>query len=200
VQGAYFVLLTLVNTYGVMTAAGYGVAAQLWHYVMMPTMAFSASMSAMAAQNIGARRWDRVNKIALRGCALSITITAATAFIIYALGDAPLLLFLPEGGEPLQTAREINEIVLWSWPVIAITFGLFAVVKANGVMLPSAIIFAITMWGLRVPFANMLQPEFGAAAIWWSYPVGSIASALLAFAYYRWGKWRRHAPMTTHLE
>ena len=200
VQGAYFVLLTLVNAYGVMTAAGYGVAAQLWSYVMMPTMAFAASMSAMAAQNIGAKRWDRVNKIALRGCALSITITAGTAFIIYALGDAPLLLFLPEGGEPLRTAREINAIVLWSWPVIAITFGLFAVVKANGVMLPSAIIFAITMWGLRVPFANMLQPEFGAAAIWWSYPVGSIASALLAFAYYRWGKWRRHAPMTTHLE
>jgi putative MATE family efflux protein len=180
VQGAYFVLLTLVNAYGVMTAAGYSVAAQLWSYVMMPTMAFAASMSAMAAQNIGAGRWDRVNKIAVRGCALSITITAATAFIIYALGDAPLLLFLPEGGEPLRTAREINGIVLWG--------------------LPSAIIFAITMWGLRVPFANMLQPEFGAAAIWWSYPVGTFASALLAYAYYRWGEWRRHAPMTTHLE
>ena len=200
VQGAYFVLLTLVNAHGVMVAAGYGVAAQLWSYVMMPAMAFSASMSAMAAQNIGAGHWDRVNKIALRGCVISITITAGMAFLIYALGDAPLLLFLPDGGEPLQVAREINDIVLWSWPIIAITFGLFAIVKANGVMLPSAIIFTITMWGLRVPFANMLQPVLGPAAIWWSYPVGIIASALLAYAYYRWGHWRDRAPMTTHLE
>jgi len=197
VQGAYFVLLTLVNAYGVMTAAGYSVAAQLWGYVLMPTMAFSASMSAMAAQNIGAGRWDRVNKIALRGCVISITITAGMAFIIYTLGDAPLRLFLPDGGEALQTAREVNEIVLWSWPVVAITFGLFAIVRANGVMLPSAIIFAITMWGLRVPFANMLQPVLGPAAIWWSYPVGTFASAFLAYGYYRWGHWRRHAPMAS---
>ena len=200
VQGSYFVLLTLVNAYGVMTAAGYGVAAQLWTYIFMPVMAFSASMSAMAAQNIGAGRWDRVSKIALRGCALSISITAVLALVIYALGDAPLRLFLPDGGEPLRIAREINNIVLWSWPVIAVTFGLFAIVKANGVMLPSAIIFAITLWGLRVPFANLLQPVLGAEAIWWSYPVGAFASALLAYAYYRWGAWPLHAPMSATLQ
>lgn len=200
VQGAYFVLLSLVNAYGVMTAAGYAVAAQLWAYVQMPAMAISASMSAMAAQNIGAGRWDRVNKIALRGCTMSIVLTAGMACFVYSLGDMPLRLFLPDGGEALQIARTINEIVLWSWPVIAITFGLFAVVRANGVMLPSAIIFAITMWGLRIPFANMLQPEIGAAAIWWSFPVGTFTSAALAYAYYRWGGWRRHAPMTSTLQ
>ena len=83
---------------------------------------------------------------------------------------------------------------------MAITFGLFAIVKANGVMLPSAIIFAITMWGLRVPFANMLQPVLGADAIWWSYPVGTFASAMLAYAYYRYGGWPLHAPMTATLQ
>ena len=200
VQGAYFVLLTLVNAYGVITAAGYAVAAQLWGYVMMPMMAFTGSMSAMAAQNIGAGRWDRVNKIALRGCILSITVTAAMAFTIYALGNAPLLLFLPDGGEALQTAKEVNTVVLWSWPVVAITFGLFAIVRANGVMLPSAVIFAITMWGLRVPFAKILQPLLGPAAIWWSFPVGTFASTLLAYGYYRWGRWREHAPMSSVLQ
>ena len=200
VHGAYFILLSLVNAYGVMTAAGYAVAAQLWAYVQMPTMAFAASMSAMAAQNIGAGQWDRVNKIAVRGCTLSITITAGMAFFVYALGDMPLRLFLPDGGEALQIARSINEVVLWSWPIIAITFGLFSIVRANGVMLPSAIIFAISMWGLRVPFANMLQPTLGPAAIWWSFPVGTFASAALAFAYYRWGGWRKHAPLTSMVQ
>jgi putative MATE family efflux protein len=200
VQGSYFVLLSLVNAFGVMTAAGYSVAAQLWGYVQMPTMAISASMSAMAAQNIGAGQWDRVNKIALRGCALSFMITAAMALFVYALGEAPLRLFLPDGGEALQIAWTINEVVLWNWPIIAITFGLFAIVRANGVMLPSAIIFAITMWGLRLPFANMLQPVLGSAAIWWSFPVGTIASAALAFAYYHLSAWRQHAPMTSVLQ
>ena len=122
------------------------------------------------------------------------------AFLVYALGDAPLRLFLPDGGEPLQIAWSINKVVLWSWPIITVTFGLFAIVRANGVMIPSAIIFAITMWGLRLPFANMLQPVLGSAAIWWSFPVGTFASAALAFAYYRWSGWRRHAPLTSVLQ
>jgi putative MATE family efflux protein len=200
VQGAYFVLLSLVNAYGVMTAAGYAAAAQLWGYVQMPTMAIAASMSAMTAQNIGAMRWDRINKIALRGCALSFTITAGMAFFVFALGETPLRLFLPDGGEALQTAMDINKIVLWSWPIIAITFSLFAIVRANGVMLPSAIIFAITLWGLRIPFANLLQPHLGSAAIWWSFPVGTFASAALAFAYYHWGRWRLHTPLKSILQ
>jgi Na+-driven multidrug efflux pump len=36
--------------------------------------------------------------------------------------------------------------------------GLFAVVRANGAMLAPTIIFAVTMWILRVPFALLLKP------------------------------------------
>ena len=191
VQGAYFMLLSLVNAYGVVTAAGYAAASQLWGYVQLPTFAITASMSMMAAQNIGAGQWDRVNKIALRGCVLSFLCATAMAFLVYALDDLPLRLFLSKGSEEMQVALEINNVVLWAWPVLAITFGLFGIVRANGVVLPSAIIFAISMWGLRIPFANMLQPQLGSAAIWWRMPLGIFASALPALAYYRWGKWRQ---------
>jgi Na+-driven multidrug efflux pump len=122
------------------------------------------------------------------------------AVFVYALGDAPLRLFLPEGGEPLQIARTINNVVLWNWPILAITFGLFAVVRANGVMLPPAIIFAVTLWGLRLPFASLVQPVLGSAAIWWSFPLGTFACAALALTYYRWGGWRQHAPITSVLQ
>jgi Na+-driven multidrug efflux pump len=67
-------------------------------------------------------------------------------------------------------------------------------------MLPPAIIFAITLWGLRVPFATLLQPAMGADAIWWSFPVGASASALLAFVYYRWGSWRAHELMSSSIK
>lgn len=39
VQGAYFMLLSLVNAHGAATAAAYSAAAQLWGYVQMPAMA-----------------------------------------------------------------------------------------------------------------------------------------------------------------
>ena len=56
-------LVGLVNREGVDTTAAFGVAMQLWTYVQMPAMALGAAVSAMAAQNIGAGKWDRVGQI-----------------------------------------------------------------------------------------------------------------------------------------
>ncbi len=60
VSGSAVVMISFVNAYGIDTAAAYGVAAQLWTYIQMPAMALGAATSAMAAQNIGAKRWHRV--------------------------------------------------------------------------------------------------------------------------------------------
>jgi putative MATE family efflux protein len=192
VQGAYFVLLAMVNTHGEATAAAYAGAAQLWGYVQMPAIALAASMSAMAAMNIGADQWDRVETIALRGCMLSVGLTTLTTLLVYGLGDIALKLFLPQGGEALAIARHINYIALWGWIVLSITSGLSAIVRANGAMLAPTIVFLVTMWILRVPFAAGLQPVLGVDAIWWSFPLGSLASAALAWAYFCWGGWRNN--------
>jgi putative MATE family efflux protein len=190
VQGAYFVLLAMVNTYGEAAAAAYAGAAQLWGYVQMPAIALATSMSAMAAMNIGAGQWPRVESIAFRGCLVSMAFTSLATLIVYGLGDRPLTLFLPQGGEALEIAHDINAIALWGWIVLSITSGLSAIVRANGAMLAPTIVFLLTMWVMRVPFAALLQPVLGADAIWWSFPVGTFASAGLAYAYYRWGRWR----------
>jgi Na+-driven multidrug efflux pump len=67
-------------------------------------------------------------------------------------------------------------------------------------MLAPMLIFAATMWVLRVPFALLLQPLLGEDAIWWSFPFGSICSALIAWAYYRWGAWRQQKLMLASVD
>jgi putative MATE family efflux protein len=202
-QGAYFVLLVLVNRHGAATAAAYSGAAQLWTYVQMPGNALAASMSAMAAMNIGAGHWPRVEQIALRGCLASLAVSTMATLLIYALGaafdDLPLRLFIRSDGEVLAQARRILFITLWGWIALSLTMGLFAVVRANGAMLAPTLIFLVTMWAVRVPFAVWLAPWLGDAAIWWSFPFGSVTSALLALAYYRWGAWRRRPLMLAPL-
>ena len=200
VQGAYFVLLSSVNSHGAATAAAYAAAAQLWGYVQLPSNALAAAMTAMAAMNIGADRWDRVEKIALRGCGLSFAVSVAATALLYALGDAPLKLFVPAGGEVLAIAWHINLIALWGWIALSATMGLFGIMRANGAMLAPMLIFALTMWVFRVPFALGLQPLLGASAIWWSFPFGTVCSALAAWGWYRWGGWRNQRPMLADLD
>jgi putative MATE family efflux protein len=195
VQGAYFVLLGLVNRHGADTAAAYSAAAQLWGYVQMPASAVASSMTAMAAMNIGAQLWPRVERIAWRGCIVGVSLTSLATVVVYLLEDVLLGLFVPRGGEMLAQAREINAIVLWGWIALGITSSLCAVVRANSAMMAPTLIFAVTMWIFRVPCALALEPWLHEAAIWWSFPAGTLSSALLAWAYYRWGRWRENRLM-----
>src|SRR5471032_2640532 len=60
-------MISLVNRFGSQTSAAYGACLQLWNYVQMPALAVGMAVSSMAAQNIGARRLDRVQRIAVVG-------------------------------------------------------------------------------------------------------------------------------------
>ena len=50
------------------------------------------------------------------------------------------------------------------------------------------VVFAL--WGVRVPFANWLQPTMGVDAIWWSFPISAVVAMVASLAYYKWGRWR----------
>ena len=59
-SSAAVVMISFVNRYGALTSAAYAIASIIWSYLQMPTMALGASVSSMAAQNVGAGKWDRV--------------------------------------------------------------------------------------------------------------------------------------------
>lgn len=60
------ILIHLVNSYGSESTAAFGVAMQISSYVQMPAIAIGGAVTSMAAQNIGAGKWDRVNRITWR--------------------------------------------------------------------------------------------------------------------------------------
>ena len=189
-SGAAVVMIGYVNSYGAITAAAYTAASQVWTYVQMPAMALSAAISSMAAQNIGAGRWDRVDKIARSGVLTGLLVTGSITALIYALGDLTLHIFLPPHSVALPVARHINDSVLWGFVLFSVTFALSGVVRATGAVWPPLVILVIALFAIRIPFANYMVPRYGPDAIWWSFPLGIVASAALNLAYYRFGGWR----------
>ena len=189
-SGSAIVMIGFVNRYGAVTAAAFTAASQVWAYVQMPAMALGATVSSMAAQNIGAGLWPRVDRIAGAGVGLGLAATIAAAAVIYLLGDASVRLFLPVGSAALPIARHINDVVLWSFVLFSITFALSGVVRATGAVWAPLMILVISMFALRIPFAAVLTSRLGAEAIWWSFPLGVITSSVLNILYYRFGGWR----------
>jgi putative MATE family efflux protein len=184
------VMMAMINAYGAQTAAAYGVAVQIWTYVQMPAMAVGASVSSMAAQNVGARRWDRVERTAMAGVVINVLLTGSLVGLLYLIDPLIVDLFLPGQPHAVAIAEHVNAIAGWSFILFGVTFVLFGVVRATGAVMPPLIILLISLFGVRIGFAKLLVPSWGQDAIWWAFPVSMALSASLAAAYYRWGGWR----------
>lgn len=187
---AMLMVMTMVNSYGVETSAAYGAALQLWTYVQMPAMAIGAACSTMAAQNVGAGQWGRVDGTAKAGVWCNVLMTGALSVLIVLLDRQVLGLFLPAGSEALAAARHLNHIAVGSFLFFGVTFVLSGVVRSTGAVVPPLIILGVALWGVRVPVAKLLQPWLGVDAIWWSFPASSLCAMAMSLAYYRWGRWR----------
>jgi putative MATE family efflux protein len=184
-------MMSFVNGYGVHTSAAYGAATQLWTYVQMPAMALGAAVSSMAAQNVGAGRMDRVERVARIGALYAILFTGVPILIIYLADPWVLRAFLPGSSPSLPIAVHINSIVLWGFVPFGVAFIFSGIVRATGAVWPPLLAMIISLWGVRIPLASLLEPHFGANAIWFSFPLGSSMTCLLAGGYFLWGGWRK---------
>jgi putative MATE family efflux protein len=185
------VMISFVNRYGALTSAAYSISAIVWMYVQMPTMAIGASVSSMAAQNVGAGNWDRVAKIARAGVISGLIVTGVVALLLYAFNGQVLSLLLRPSSPALPLASHINRMVLWGFVLFSITFALSGVVRSTGAVWGPMAILISSMLLIRVPFAALMTPRFGEDAIWWSFPLGTIASASLMTIYYYRGGWKK---------
>ena len=190
VSSSALATIGLVNREGVDTTAAFGVAMQLWTYLQMPAMALAAAASAMAAQNIGANRWDRVTRIARVGIIQNLIITGVLV-VVLAVADRPALaLFLGEHSPALPIAEHIQLLATWSFLLFGVTMILFGIVRANGAVIGPLIVLAIGLYPVRFGFALGAYPWLKADALWLSFPVSSLANMAMAIGLYLHGGWK----------
>jgi putative efflux protein, MATE family len=185
------VMIGLVNREGFLVTAAYGAAQQIWTYLQMPAMAMGAAVSAMAAQNVGAGRWDRISRITGCGIGYLLLITGAMVGVIL-LFHAPLLsLFLGSNQPAIDAAWHMQLLASWSFMLFGCTMILFGVMRANGVVVKPLLILIFSLFAVRLGFYYLAYPRIGADALWLSFSAGSGAALALAGAVYLQGNWRK---------
>ena len=129
---AMIAMISMVNQYGTHTSAAYGAALQLWTYVQMPAMAIGAACSSMAAQNVGAGQWGRVEATTRSGIVFNFLLTGALIAPLILLDRTTLSWFLPDASPALDIARHLNHIAVWSFLFFGTTFVVAGVVRSTG--------------------------------------------------------------------
>lgn len=188
---ASLVMLGLINREGVDTVAAYNATTQIWNYVQMPAFAVGSAVSAMAAQNIGAGRWDRIGQITRTGVTVNVAMTGGlVAFLV--LADHWLLaLFLPAGSPAIAIGEHINLLIAWTFIPMGVSMVITSVVRANGAVVAPFAILVISVIFVRMSLGFGLYPSLGAEAIWLAFMASSTSSAVLAVIYYASGRWRK---------
>jgi len=183
-------MITLVNRFGVDTTAAFGAALQIWNYIQMPAFAVGMAVSAMTAQNVGARKWDRVTRIAGVGVLYSVILTGSIVLAIELLDRHIFGLFLPAASTALTIASHMSRIVTPSFIFFGVTVALFGVVRATGAVIAPLVVLTVSLLLVRYPLAQLFLERYQVDAVWWSFPLSSLLSCILALLYYRFGGWR----------
>jgi putative MATE family efflux protein len=192
-SAAGIIIVGLVNREGLMMTAAYGAAMQLFTYIQMPAMAIGGAVSAMAAQFIGARKWDRLDKVTNAGVLVNLLMTGVLTVILLVFDRAALGLFLGPGSEAVEIGRHIQLVASWSFVFFGVTMVYSATMRAGGAVMVPLIIIAIALYPVRLGFYFLTYGRLGADAIWWSFSISAFAGLILGWWFYRFSNWRKHA-------
>lgn len=183
-------LVNLINGFGSIATAAFGAAMQLSNYVSMPAMAIGGAVSSVAAQNVGAGKWNRVHRTTMIGSLYNLVMTGALVGLIYLFNRQALSMFLQDE-EALRIGMRINLITLWPFILFGITFVITGVVRSTGAVIVPLVTTFIALWCIRTPLAYYLGNQYGLDALWWSFPAGFIVGLAASIVYYIYGNWRQ---------
>ena len=193
-SAAGIILVGLVNREGLMTTAAYGATMQLFTYIQMPAMAIGGAVSAMAAQYIGARKWDDLHTVTRAGLLLNVVFTGVMTVLLLLFDRPVLVLFLGPDSPAVDIARHIQLLASWNFVIFGILMIYTATMRAAGAVWVPLLIMALAVLPARLGFYYATYDWLGADALWLSYPFSALSGLILGWLfYYRWN-WRGELP------
>lgn len=178
------VIVGIVNRFGVDATAAYGAVNQVLSYIQFPAMSISIAASIFAAQAIGARRFDEVERVTRTALLMNLIITGGLVLLAYLGSEYLIRAFITDDGV-VRVAERLLHIVLWSCVVSGWGTTFSAVMRASGdVWIPMALSLAAIIC-VEVPAALILSTIYGLDGVWIGYTMSFSALLLLQATYYQ---------------
>ena len=192
-SAAGIIVVGLVNREGLLTTAAYGATMQLFTYIQMPAMAIGGAVSAMAAQYIGARKWDTLDGVTRAGLWMNLALTGTMTALLLLFDRPVLVLFLGPDSPAVPIARHIQFLASWNFIIFGVTMVYSATMRAAGAVWVPLMIVGIALFPVRLGFYELTYRTLGANAIWLSFPVAALAGLALGWWFYHHWNWRSAA-------
>ena len=191
---------SLTNSMGYLIVTTTTAVMRIDGFAMLPNFTFGMAISTYVGQNVGAGDFDRVKRGSR--AVLKISLIASSILVLLLLFLSPAMLRLFTDNETV-IALGTRQIRILAAGYIAIAFNqvFVGIMRGAGDTMPAMWISFITTVAIRTPLAYLLAyltrsgeyPAGDPVSLFVSLLVSWVLSAVIAFVWYRAGRWKDKA-------
>ena len=194
---AMIVVQSLTNSFGEMFIAANVIVMRVDGFAMMPNFSFGTAMTTYAGQNVGAKKYDRVNSGAKQGTWIAVGVSAVITGLILIFGKYLMSIFTATP-ELVDLSMNLMRVLAFGYIAMAVTQSLSGVMRGAGDTMTPMWISLVTTVGIRVPVAYLISwmtrapglPNGSFYCISVSLLVSWLLGAAITAFFYGRGKWR----------
>ncbi|NLV75490.1 MAG: MATE family efflux transporter [Tissierellia bacterium] len=197
---AMIVVQSLTNSFGEMVIAAYVIIMRVDGFAMMPNFSFGSAMTTYTGQNVGAKKFDRVEKGTKDGIKIAVGVSTTITILILIFGKHLMGVFT-NTKELVDLSMHMMRILALGYIAMAITQCLSGVMRGAGDTITPMWISLITTVVIRVPVAYGLAyltrsaeyPTGRPESIFISLLTSWVMGAIINTIFYKKGNWREKA-------
>jgi Na+-driven multidrug efflux pump len=191
-SGSWIILSALIARYGGTAAsAGYQIAMRNIIFFILPAWGLSNAAATLVGQNLGAGKPDRAEH-SVRLCAIYNSVFMAMVTFIFLIFANPIVSFFTT--EPAVKSAGILALRIIGAGFVFYGLGMVMTQALNGAgdTRTPTVINIVCFWLFQVPLAWYLCTEtsLNTTGVFLAIPLAESLIALLAFFYFKKGKWK----------
>ena len=177
---------SVVNLFGSEVLAGYSASIRIDNIVTVPLSAVGNAMSPYTAQNIGARKKERVSTGYRVSFVIIIVLWCISCLILQLFPKEIIGLFLGEKGTDAAYSTGVGYLTFlgWFYFILGFAFITGGVLRGAGKM-GMFLLASLLNLSFRVIGSMIFAPKYGVAIVWYVVPVGWILYFTTCFLSYR---------------
>ncbi len=182
---SFMVIIAIMNSLGIVISAAAGVGEKICFFMMLIPLAFSSSLAAFVAQNVGANEHIRARKAMYYGIATAFSVSLIIFVAAFFFGDKLASLFSKDAAVIASAANYLKAYAIDS-PLVAFYFCMVGYFNGNGKTMFTMLQGIICAFLVRIPFAYFMStvPGVSMFQIGLGTPLATIAGILICVIYF----------------
>ena len=184
---SFLIITAVINTMGLIASAAVGVVEKLIVFAMLPPTAFGSAISAMTAQNLGAKETKRLNKILYYGIIYSL-IFGVLAILYSQFYPQTLTSIFSNDPQVITVAGLYLKSFSIDCIMVSFVFCLNGYFSGQGKSTICLIHSMIATFIFRIPLTYLISKIEGVSLyeLGFAAPISTFASIIICFSYLLW--------------